>query len=75
VSADASNALRCYEEYRFFSHTGYVLAAKCLEVELNAIAESLNTRPRKKLGFFTPEEIYLANLSHYTSESNVALQS
>jgi len=45
------------------------------QVELNAIAESLNTRPRKKLGFFTPEEIYLANLSHYTSESNVALQS
>jgi hypothetical protein len=33
------------------------------------------TRPRKKPGFFTPEEIYLANLSHYTSESNVALQS
>src|ERR1019366_8507953 len=27
------------------------------QVELNAIAESLNTRPRKKLGFFTPEEI------------------
>jgi IS30 family transposase len=45
------------------------------QVELNAIAESLNTRPRKKPGFFTPEEIYLANLSHYTSESNVALQS
>ena len=43
------------------------------QFELNAIAESLNARPRKKLGFFTLEEIYLAYLSHYTSESNVAL--
>ena len=31
------------------------------QAELNAIAENLNTRPRKKLGFLTPEEVYLAS--------------
>jgi IS30 family transposase len=44
------------------------------QADLNAIAQSLNTRPRKKLGFFTPEEVYQANLSRYTSQSIVALQ-
>jgi IS30 family transposase len=42
--------------------------------ELNAIALSLNTRPRKKLGFFTPEEVYQTNITKYDHEiSGVAL--
>ena len=37
---------------------------------LNAIAESLNTRPRKKLGFLTPEEVYLAAIIDHTQQIN-----
>ena len=44
------------------------------QAELNAIAERLNTRPRKKLGFQTPEEVYLAALTSHTPETSGALQ-
>ena len=42
--------------------------------ELNAIAASLNTRPRKKLGFLTPEEVYRTSLVSHSSEPAAALQ-
>jgi IS30 family transposase len=45
------------------------------QADLNAIADKLNTRPRKKLGFQTPEEVYFASSPCKTLESNVALQS
>jgi IS30 family transposase len=41
---------------------------------LNKIANLLNTRPRKKLGFRTPEEVYLASLQPYPPPQGVALQ-
>jgi IS30 family transposase len=44
------------------------------QIELNAIAKKLNARPRKKLRFLTPDEVYRANLIHYTLETNVALR-
>ena len=40
------------------------------QAELNAIAENLNTRPRKKLGFLTPEEVYLASINAHTQHIN-----
>jgi IS30 family transposase len=30
------------------------------QADLNAIADKLNTRPRKKIDFHTPEEVYFA---------------
>jgi IS30 family transposase len=42
--------------------------------DLNAIAAKLNTRPRKKLKFQTPEEVYFASALCQNLESNVALQ-
>jgi transposase, IS30 family len=45
------------------------------QADLNSIAVKLNTRPRKKLGFLTPEEVYFASSPCQTLESNVALQS
>jgi len=44
------------------------------QAELNAIAESLNTRPRKKLGFQTPEEVYRASLASHSCEPTGALR-
>jgi len=45
------------------------------QADLNAIAQRLNTRPRKKLGFKTPEEVYFAAIPCQTPlESKVALQ-
>jgi IS30 family transposase len=44
------------------------------QADLNIIAENLNTRPRKKLGFLTPQEVYLANLPQYDNQTGVALQ-
>ena len=41
------------------------------QADLNKIANLLNTRPRKKLGFRTPEEVYL---QPYTPLQGVALQ-
>src|SRR5215468_5389525 len=35
------------------------------QADLNKIANLLNTRPRKKLSFRTPEEVYLASLQPY----------
>jgi transposase, IS30 family len=43
------------------------------QAELNTIAERLNTRPRKKLGFHTPQEVYLSALTDHTSETSGAL--
>ncbi len=45
------------------------------QADLNLIAKNLNTRPRKKLGFKTPEEVYFASLPRHTPETKVALQS
>ena len=45
------------------------------QTDLNAIAAKLNTRPRKKLSFKTPEEVYFASIPCQNLESNVALQS
>lgn len=45
------------------------------QADLNAIAEKLNTRPRKKLGFKTPEEVYFASDPCHNPPSGVALQS
>ena len=44
------------------------------QADLNKIANLLNTRPRKKLGFRTPEEVYLASLQPYAPPQGVALQ-
>ena len=44
------------------------------QTDLNAIAAKLNTRPRKKLSFKTPEEVYFASASCQNLESIVALQ-
>jgi IS30 family transposase len=44
------------------------------QAELNAIAEHLNTRPRKKLGFLTPDEVYRASLTGHIPEPIGALQ-
>lgn len=44
------------------------------QADLNKIANLLNTRPRKKLGFRTPEEVYLASLQPYAPPHGVALQ-
>jgi len=44
------------------------------QAHLNKIANLLNTRPRKKLGFRTPEEVYLASLLPYAPPQGVALQ-
>ena len=44
------------------------------QADLNAIAAKLNTRPRKKLKFKTPEEVYFASLSCQNLETKVALQ-
>jgi len=41
--------------------------------DLNAIAARLNSRPRKKLGFKTPEEVYFAANHCHNLESIVAL--
>ena len=43
------------------------------QADLNAIAEKLNTRPRKKLGFKTPQEVYFASALCQNHETNVAL--
>jgi len=43
------------------------------QAELNEIADCLNTRPRKKLGFLTPEEVYTAALSGHNLETIGAL--
>ena len=43
------------------------------QADLTEIADRLNTRPRKKLNFFTPEEIYQQNLTAYTDQAGVAL--
>jgi IS30 family transposase len=43
------------------------------QADLTEIANNLNTRPRKKLGFFTPEEIYQQNLTAYAEPSGVAI--
>jgi len=43
------------------------------QADLNAIAAKLNTRPRKKLGFQTPEEVYFASAPCHTLETIVAL--
>lgn len=43
------------------------------QADLNAIAARLNTRPRKKLKFKTPEEVYLASASCHNLETKVAL--
>jgi transposase, IS30 family len=40
------------------------------QAELNTIAERLNTRPRKTLGFHTPQEVYLSALTDHTSETS-----
>lgn len=42
--------------------------------DLNAIAAKLNTRPRKKLKFLTPEEVYFASAPCQKHETKVALQ-
>jgi len=44
------------------------------QADLNVIADNLNTRPRKKLGFKTPEEVYFASALCKNHESSVALQ-
>jgi IS30 family transposase len=44
------------------------------QADLNAIAARLNTRPRKKLGFKTPEEVYFASAPCQKPETKVALQ-
>ena len=43
------------------------------QTDLNAIAAKLNTRPRKKLNFQTPEEVYFASASCQNHETIVAL--
>jgi IS30 family transposase len=43
------------------------------QAQLNAIAKQLNQRPRKKLGFQTPEEVYNQYLLAHTPETIVAL--
>jgi IS30 family transposase len=44
------------------------------QADLNAIAAKLNTRPRKKLKFQTPEEVYFASAPCQNLETKVALQ-
>jgi transposase, IS30 family len=44
------------------------------QTQLNAIAKQLNERPRKKLGFLSPEEVYNQALNAHIPESIVALQ-
>lgn len=43
------------------------------QAALNTIADKLNTRPRKKLDFKTPEEVYFASALCKNHESSVAL--
>jgi IS30 family transposase len=43
--------------------------------DLNVIADLLNTRPRKKLGFKTPQEVYFNSTACQNLESKVALHS
>jgi IS30 family transposase len=45
------------------------------QTDLNKIAHLLNTRPRKKLAFQTPEEVYLASLNGYPVRQGVAIES
>ena len=44
------------------------------QAQLNAVAKRLNTRPRKKLSFLTPDEVYRASLSCHSSEITGALR-
>jgi len=43
------------------------------QAQLNSIADNLNSRPRKKLKFYTPEEVYLAALNGHTPKTIGAL--
>jgi transposase, IS30 family len=43
------------------------------QAELNDIADRLNTRPRKKLDFLTPKEVYSASLLHHNLHTIGAL--
>lgn len=42
------------------------------QADLNTIADIFNTRPRKKLDFLTPEEVYFASSPCQNHESNAA---
>jgi IS30 family transposase len=44
------------------------------QAQLNAVAKRLNTRPRKKLSFQTPDEVYRASLSCHSSDITGALR-
>jgi IS30 family transposase len=44
------------------------------QTQLNAVAKRLNTRPRKKLSFQTPDEVYRASLSCHSDTTTGALR-
>jgi IS30 family transposase len=44
------------------------------QAQLNAFAKRLNTRPRKKLSFQTPDEVYRASLSCHSGDITGALR-